>query len=98
MEIRKESENNSMFAGRIQHTIARAAGISPCEHGGNLWYKQEERNKMKEVFKAQNEAASLRRNDSSVSETSSGVSSGVEDFEKVEKVQEQFQKLITVMS
>lgn len=81
METRKESENNTMFAGRVQQIIARAAGVSPCDHGGNLWYKQEERNKMKEAMKSQNEAA-MRRSSSSVSEISSS-SLSADDFEKV---------------
>lgn len=95
METRKELENNTMFAGRIQQTIARAAGISSCEYGGNLWYKQEERNKLKEVFKSRNEDA-LRRNQSSMSETRSSTSSSIGDFEKV--LESQYHKLITVMS
>uniref|UniRef100_A0A1I7U117 PlsC domain-containing protein n=1 Tax=Caenorhabditis tropicalis TaxID=1561998 RepID=A0A1I7U117_9PELO len=91
METRKEFENNTMFAGRIQQTIARAAGISSCEYGGNLWYKQEERNKLKEIFKSRHEEA-IRQ--SQMSETSSNLS--MDDFEKV--LESQCPKLITVMS
>lgn len=94
METRRESENNTMFAGRIQQTIARAAGISSCDHGGNLWYKQEERNKMKEIFKTQNEAT-LRRNESSMSETSSG-SLSPDDFEKISH--RSYHKMVSVNS
>lgn len=39
MEVRKEHENNSLFAARIQQVIANAAGIPSCEYGGSLWYK-----------------------------------------------------------
>lgn len=98
METRKKEETNTMFAARVQQIIGRAAGIPSCDHGGNLWYKPEERAKLREVYKARNQENAAKEEEekkNSVSETSSTNSLSAADLKQVMK---ELQDMITVLS
>ncbi|CAI5456351.1 unnamed protein product [Caenorhabditis angaria] len=54
MQTRNIGEDNVDFAKRIQCMIAKAADIPVSKYGGNVWYRQQERQKLKEAQQEEN--------------------------------------------